>query len=110
MLKKLFNWLFAKKEAQPVREVNVFDFTKREAGHDITLRMIDDGEYAEAMVFLAIDQKSPEVGDFIVVNLELSSIEEGGDYDITFVVESVTRVALGISQLTLTRYEGAEDE
>lgn len=109
MLKKLFNWLFAKKE-EPHREVNVFDFTKREAGHDITLRMIDDGEYAEAMVFLAIDQQAPEVGDFIVVNLEQSSMQGEVDYHMTFVVESVTRVALGISQLTLTRYEGAEDE
>ncbi|AKJ73507.1 putative DNA ligase [Salmonella phage 40] len=107
MLKKLFNWLFAKKE-DPHSEVNVFDFTRREAGHDITLRMINDGEYAEAVVFLEMGADAPEVGDFIVV--DLSDSKSRDDLTVTFVVDTTEPVALGITQLTMSRYEGAENE
>lgn len=104
MFKKLFNWLFAKKDEAPAKEVRVYDFTTRGPGNDITLRVIGDGQYAEAVVFLDITAEKPEVGDFIVVDLSDNTDP------MTFVVETVESVALGISQLTLTRYDGAVDE
>ncbi|WNT48289.1 DNA ligase [Salmonella phage SPLA5a] len=104
MFKKLFNWLFAKENETPSKQVRVYDFTTRGPGNDITLRVIGDGEYAEAVVFLDITAEKPEVGDFIVVDLSDNTDP------MTFVVETVESVALGISQLTLTRYEAAEDE
>lgn len=102
MLKKLFNWLFAKEDESSEHEVRVFDFTEQGPGHDITMRVIDDGEYAEAVVALKLAEHPPAVGDFIVVVLD-------GVHN-TFVVETSEGVSLTVTKLTLTRYEGAEDE
>lgn len=102
MLKRLINWLFAKEDETTENEVRVFDFTERGPGHDITMRVIDDGVYAEALVALNIDDLPPAVGDFIVVVLD-------GVHN-TFVVETSEGVSLNVTKLTLTRYEGAEDE
>lgn len=107
MLKKLFNWLFAKEDEAP-QGVRVYDFTTRGPGNDITLRVIGDGEYAEAVVFLEMGADAPEVGDFIVV--DLSDSKSTDDLTVTFVVDTTEAVALGITQLTMSRYEGAENE
>lgn len=108
MLKKLFNWLFAKEDEAPKQaQVQVYDFTTRGPGNDITLRVIGDGEYAEGVVFLDMDTKAPQVGDFIVVDLSNSKSTE--DLTVTFVVDTVERVALGITQLAMSRYEAAEN-
>lgn len=101
MLKKLFNWLFAKEDESSEREVRVFDFTEQGPGHDITMRVINDGEYAEAVVALNLADLPPAVGDFIVVVID-------GAWN-TFVVDTSEPVALGITQLTMSRYEGAEN-
>ena len=106
MLKKLFKWLFAKEDEAP-KQVRVYDFTTRGPGNDITLRVIGDGEYAEGVVFLDIAAEAPEVGDFIVVDLSDSKSTE--DLTVTFVVDTTERVALGITQLTMSRYEAAEN-
>lgn len=106
MLKKLFNWLFAKEDEAP-KQVRVYDFTTRGPGNDITLRVIGDGEYAEAVVFLDMGADAPEVGDFIVV--DLSDSKSTDDLTVTFVVDTTEPVALGITQLTMSRYEGAEN-
>lgn len=102
MFKRLINWLFAKEDETTENEVRVFDFTEQGPGHDITMRVIDDGEYAEAVVALSMADLPPTVGDFIVVVLY-------GVHN-TFVVETVEGVSLTVTKLTLTRYEGAEDE
>lgn len=107
MIKKLFSWLFAKGEETP-KEVRVYDFTTRGPGNDIALRVIGDGEYAEAVVFLSLGDDVPEVGDFIVV--DLSDPEDLGESIKTFVVDSAITVSLGVSKLTMSLYEGAEDE
>lgn len=101
MLKKLFNWLFAKEDEVSEHEVRVFDFTEQGPGHDITMRVINDGEYAEAVVALNLADLPPAVGDFIVVVID-------GAWN-TFVVDTSEPVALGITQLTMSRYEGAEN-
>lgn len=101
MLKKLFNWLFAKEDEASEHEVRVFDFTEQGPGHDITMRVINDGEYAEAVVALNLADLPPAVGDFIVVVID-------GAWN-TFVVDTSEPVALGITQLTMSRYEGAEN-
>lgn len=107
MIKKLFSWLFGKDE-ETSREVRVFDFVERGPGNDITLRIIDDGNYAEAVVFLDMGADVPEVGDFIVVDLsDQADLEESIN---TFVVDSAITVSLGVSKLTMSRYEGAENE
>lgn len=101
MFKWLKDWLFATEDEQ-VKEVRVYDFIeRRENGHDVTLRVIGDGDYAEAMVFLTLGDLPPNVGDFIVVDLEGA---------VTFVIDTVKEVSLGVSQLTLSRYEGEDDE
>ena len=102
MLKRLFNWLFAKEDEATENEVRVFDFTEQGPGHDITMRVINDGEYAEAVVALNLADLPPAVGDFIAVVLD-------GVHN-TFVVETSEGVSLTVTKLTLTRYEGAEDE
>lgn len=104
MLKKLISWLFAREEELEV-PVRVYDFTERcERGHDITLRVINDGDYAEAVIALTLGDLPPEVGDFVVVKLD------GDSEPITFIIDTVDPVSLGISKLTLSRYEGAEDD
>lgn len=105
MFKKLFNWLFAKEDEAP-KQVRVYDFTTRGPGNDITLRVIGDGEYAEGVVLLDVGAEAPEMGDFIVV--DLSDSQSPDDLTMTFVVDSVESVALGITQLTMSRYEGAD--
>lgn len=102
MLKKLFNWLFAKEDEASEHEVRVFDFTEQGPGHDIAIRVINDGEYAEAVVALKLADLPPAVGDFIVVVID-------GAWN-TFVVETSECVSLTVTKLTLTRYEGAENE
>ncbi len=106
MLKKLFNWLFAREDDAP-KQVRVYDFTTRGPGNDIALRVIGDGEYAEAVVFLDVGDDLPDVGDFIVV--DLSEPEDIGDNIYTFIVDSVATVSLGVSKLTMSRYEVAEN-
>lgn len=102
MFKRMINWLFAREDETTENEVRVFDFTEQGPGHDISMRVIDDGEYAEAVVALNLADLPPAVGDFIVVVI-------GGVHS-TFVVETSEGVSLTITKLTLTRYEGAEDE
>lgn len=102
MLKKLFNWLFAKEDETSEHEVRVFDFTEQRPGHDITMRVINDGEYAEAVVALNLADLPPAVGDFIVVVID-------GQHN-TFVVETSEGVSLTVTKLTLTRYEGTESD
>lgn len=102
MLKRLFNWLFAKEDDATEHGVRVFDFTEQGPGHDITMRVIDDGEYAEAVVALSMADLPPAVGDFIVVVID-------GVHN-TFVVETAEGVSLTVTKLTLTRYEGAESD
>ena len=59
MFKWLKDWLFATEDEQ-VKEVRVYDFIeRRENGHDVTLRVIGDGDYAEAMVFLTLGDLPP---------------------------------------------------
>lgn len=101
MFKRLINWLFAKEDETTENEVRVFDFTEQGPGHDITMRVINDGEYAEAVVALNLADLPPAVGDFIVVVID-------GAWN-TFVVDTSEPVALGITQLTMSRYEGAEN-
>lgn len=101
MFKRLINWLFAKEDETTENEVRVFDFTEQGPGHDIAIRVINDGEYAEAVVALKLADLPPAVGDFIVVVID-------GAWN-TFVVDTSEPVALGITQLTMSRYEGAEN-
>lgn len=101
MFKRLINWLFAKEDETTENEVRVFDFTEQGPGHDIAIRVINDGEYAEAVVALNLADLPPAVGDFIVVVID-------GAWN-TFVVDTSEPVALGITQLTMSRYEGAEN-
>lgn len=101
MFKRLINWLFAKEDETTENEVRVFDFTEQGPGHDIAIRVINDGEYAEAVVALNLADLPPAVGDFIVVVID--------DAWNTFVVDTSEPVALGITQLTMSRYEGAEN-
>lgn len=107
MLKRLIDWLFAKEDEKP-REVKVFDFTTRGPGNDITLRVIGDGEYAEGVVFLDIAAEAPEIGDFVVV--DLGNPDSTDDLTMTFVVDTLERVGLGISKVTMSRYEGSGNE
>lgn len=107
MLKKLLEFMFGKK-AEP-KDVKVFDFTSRGAGHDITLRVIGDGDYAEGMVFLCLGEEGPSVGDFIVVDLEPSA-EDELDNVWTFVVDSAKAISLNVHQITMSRYEGMINE
>lgn len=108
MLKKLFNWLFAKEDEAPKHPVRIYDFTTRGPGNDITLRVISDGEYAEGVVFLDIAAEAPEVGDFVVV--DLGHPDSTDDLIVTFVVDTFERVELGVSKVTMSRYEGSENE
>ncbi|YP_009966323.1 DNA ligase [Klebsiella phage KNP2] len=101
MFKRLINWLFAKDDETTENEVRVFDFTEQGPGHDIAIRVINDGEYAEAVVALKLADLPPAVGDFIVVVID-------GAWN-TFVVDTSEPVALGITQLTMSHYEGAEN-
>lgn len=101
MFKRLINWLFAKEDETTENEVRVFDFTEQGPGHDIAIRVINDGEYAEAVVALKLADLPPAVGDFIVVVID-------GAWN-TFVVDTSEPVALGITQLTMSRYEGTEN-
>lgn len=96
MLKKLFKWFFPPQQ----KAEKVFDFTEyRGNGHDITLRLNQSGEVAEAVIILSEDVEKPENGDFVIVNLD--DIFGGGEEVTTYVINHIEYVSSEISRASL---------
>lgn len=96
MLKKLFKWFFPPHQ----KEEKVFDFTEyRGNGHDITLRLNQSGEVAEAVIILSDDVEKPEDGDLVIVDLD--NIFGDGSGVTTYVISHIEYVSSEISRASL---------
>lgn len=101
MLKKLFNWLFAKEDEQTAQPI-VHDFSKRRFGHDLTFRVFSGGQDAQGV---AISETPVVTGDLLITP-KVGYTEE--DDIVVFIVLKSEEVAPQVYSVDLTVYE-AED-